>query len=298
MAGAVATIAVALGLIGVWVRVETPSLGVTSAGPSAFSSTSVVVDAIPGATSSLQAGDEVIAIDGRSMVAWADDLFRTDAVPPDLRAGDLVSVTVRRDGALADVPVVLQRYELGPPLFAAFGAVVFGTLLLGLAAFVFRRRSSDPAAAALLLASAGVFSSDLPFLLGLSPLDVVLRGPFWAYVGATFIAYMLLWAGGLHFALAFPRPAPILADRRWLIPLIYVAIYGVYALELVIARLVLPDGLSWISAAATAQFTIVLPTIALTVVAGVGAWRRGTAEERRILRWIGITVTSAWRRRW
>ena len=135
-----------------------------------------------------------------------------------------------------------------------------------------------------------MFSSDLPFLLGLSPLDVVLRGPFWAYAGATFIAYMLLWAGGLHFALAFPRPAPILADRRWLIPLIYVAIYGVYALELVIARLVLPDGLSWISAAATAQFTIVLPTIALTVVAGVGAWRRGTAEERRILRWIGITV--------
>ena len=135
-----------------------------------------------------------------------------------------------------------------------------------------------------------MFSSDLPFLLGLSPLDVVLRGPFWAYAGATFIAYMLLWAGGLHFALAFPRPAPILADRRWLIPLIYVAIYGVYALELVIARLVLPDGLSWISAAATAQFTIVLPTIALTVGAGVGAWRRGTAEERRILRWIGITV--------
>ena len=149
----------------------------------------------------------------------------------------------------------------------------------------------DPAAAALLLASAGVFSSDLPFLLGLSPLDVVLRGPFWAYAGATFIAYMLLWAGGLHFALAFPRPAPILADRRWVIPLIYVAIYGVYALELVVARLVLPDGLSWISAAATAQFTIVLPTIVLTVVAGVGAWRRGTAEERRILRWIGITVT-------
>ena len=47
IAGAVATIAVALGLIGVWVRVETPSLGVTSAGPSAFSSTSVVVDADP-----------------------------------------------------------------------------------------------------------------------------------------------------------------------------------------------------------------------------------------------------------
>ena len=291
IAGAVATIAVALGLIGVWVRVETPSLGVTSAGPSAFSSTSVVVDAIPGATSSLQAGDEVIAIDGRSMVAWADDLFRTDAVPPDLRAGDLVSVTVRRDGAVAEVPVVLQRYELGPPLFAAFGAVVFGTLLLGVAAFVFRRRWRDPAATALLLASAGAFSSDLPFLLGLSPLDVVLRGPFWAYAGATFIAYMLLWAGGLHFALAFPRPAPILADRRWLIPLIYVAIYGVYALELVVARLVLPDGLSWISAAAAAQFTIVLPTIALTVVAGVGAWRRGTVEERRILRWIGVTVT-------
>ena len=26
-------------------------------------------------------------------------------------------------------------------------------------------------------------------------------------------------------------------------------------------------------------------------MAGVGAWRRGTAEERRILRWFGITVT-------
>ena len=113
IAGAVATIAVALGLIGVWVRVETPSLGVTSAGPSAFSSTSVVVDAIPGATSPLQAGDEVLAIDGRSMVAWADDLFRTDAVPPDLRAGDLVSVTVRRDGAMVEVPVVLQRVRAG-----------------------------------------------------------------------------------------------------------------------------------------------------------------------------------------
>ena len=85
------------------------------------------------------------------MVAWADDLFRTDAVPPDLRAGDLVSVTVRRDGAMAEVPVVLQRSELGPPLFAAFGAFVFGTLLFGVAAFVFRRRPGDPAAAALLL---------------------------------------------------------------------------------------------------------------------------------------------------
>jgi two-component system NarL family sensor kinase len=281
---------VALGLIGLWVRVETPSLGVTSAGPSAFSSRSVVVDPIPGATSPLQAGDEVLAIDGRSMVAWADDLFRIDVVPPDLQAGDPVSVTVRRDGVVVEVPVVLQPYELGPPLFAVFGAVVFGTLLLVVAVFVFRRRPSDPAAAALLLASAGAFSSDLPFLLGLSPLDVVLRGPFWAYVGATFIAYMLLWAGGLHFALSFPRPAPILAGRPWIIPLIYVAIYGVYALELVVARLVLPDGLSWIGAAATAQFTIILPVIVLTVVAGVRAWRRGTAEERRILRWIGITV--------
>jgi signal transduction histidine kinase len=225
------------------------------------------------------------------MVDWADDLFRLDAAPPDLRAGDTVPVTVRRDGAIVDLPVLLQRYELGPPLVAVFGAFVFGTLLLGLAVFVFRRRSSDPAAAALLLASAGVFSSDLPFLLGLSPLDVVLRGPFWAYAGATFIAYMLLWAGGLHFALSFPRTAPIVAGHPWLIPLVYVAIYGVYTLELVVARLVLPDGMSWIGAAATAQFTIVLPAIVLTVAAGVGAWRRGTAEERRTLRWIGVTVT-------
>jgi signal transduction histidine kinase len=282
---------VALGLIGVWVRVETPSLGVTSAGPSAFSSTSVVVDPIPGATSPLQAGDEVLAIDGRSMVAWADDLFRLDVAPPDLRAGDTVPVTARRDGAVLDVSVVLQPYELGPPFLAAFGGFVFGTLLLGIAVFVFRRRASDPAASALLLAAAGVFSSDLPFLLGLSPLDVVLRGPFWAYASAVFVAYMLLWAGGLHFALMFPRPAPIVLGRRWLIPLIYVGIYGIYALELVVARLVLPDGLSWISAAGAAQFTIVLPTIVLIAAAGVSAWRRGTAEDRRILRWFGATVT-------
>jgi two-component system NarL family sensor kinase len=290
IAATLAIAAIALGIIGVWVRVETPSLGATSAGPSAFSSTSVVVEPIPGADSLLRAGDEVVAINGRTMVAWADDLFRTDAAPPNLQAGDAVEVTVRRDGGLVALRVVLEPYRLGPPVIAALGAFVFGTLLLGVAVFVFRRRSRDPAAVALLLASAGVFSSDLPFLLGLSPLDVVLRGPFWAYAGATFIAYMLLWAGGLHFALVFPRPAPALATRRWVIPAVYVGIYGLYFVLLVVARLVLPDGLSWIGATATAQFAIVLPVIALIAVAGRRAWRRGTTEERRIMRWFGLTA--------
>ena len=128
---------------------------------------------------------------------------------PDLRAADLVSVTVRRDGALAEAPVVLQNYEPRPPPLRGLWRVVSGRrrrssgLRLSPSSSGPGRRGAPPRL------GRGVLG-DLPFLLGLSPLDVVLRGPFWAYAGATFIAYMLLWAGGLHFALVFPRPAPSL----------------------------------------------------------------------------------------
>jgi len=288
-AATVATVAVVFGLVSLWVRVETPSLGVASIGLKALDDGAIAVKPIPGSASPLGGGDAVVAIDGLSMSALANDLLDMEAVsPPHLQLGDQVLVTVRRGGTLLEIPVTLERYPLAAAVGDAAGAFSYGTLLLGVATFVFWRRPRQPAAAGLLIASAGVISSDIPFLLGWSPIDVVLRGPFWAYLVSNFVTYLLLWAGALHFALAFPRPKRLL-QRNWTIPALYLGVFLIFIAELVVARLLLADTMSWIAATGSLVFTIVLPALALTLAVLAEAWRGGSTEDRRVLRWVGLT---------
>ena len=107
-------------------------------------------------------------------------------------------------------------YPIGPVLLRNLGTIAFVVVFLAVAGYAFGRRPRDEAAAALLIAATGTVASTIPWLLGIDPLDFA-TGVFWLDQGAVNLVYLLLWAGGLHFALAFPRtqpPAPTSTGHR------------------------------------------------------------------------------------
>lgn len=102
--------------------------------------------------SALRAGDEVLAVDGRTLDEWVD------AGGPSREVGDVVRYDVRRVGEgldrLQQVEVTLGRYPLAAALRAAPHVVALAALLLVVGSLVFVSRPAAGATRAFLAATA------------------------------------------------------------------------------------------------------------------------------------------------
>ena len=161
-----------------------------------------------------------------------------------------------------------------------------------MAGYAFRRRPRDEAAAALLIAATGAFASTIPWLLGIDPLAFA-TGAFWLDQGAVSLVYLLLWAGGLHFALAFPRRSPLLGHRPVTAILPYVLVFGLYLIGVAAMAGVTVDPLAWIASWNVVQLVVVLGSLVAIMVAIADGWRRSDRDERRAFRWITLSVAFA-----
>ena len=93
----VTVVALAISAVLTMARVTTPtSGGIVAYGH--FRPTGVVVEILPDVFTSLQPGDLVVAIDGRSTLAWAEDDSRTD------HARDRSETSSRSPSSEADGP--------------------------------------------------------------------------------------------------------------------------------------------------------------------------------------------------
>jgi hypothetical protein len=174
-----------------------------------------------GSPSGLQAGDQVIALEG--IPADWRTIDPSSPLRDSWRVGATIDYTVLREGEEIHLPVTLVHWQVGKWVTALLRDPVrlVGTLsrvvLLALAFFVFLRRPGDPAAGAFLLlmtilAGPGV-SETLPsgFSAWIDPVAHFLRGTVnWIFLEAVFTFALI------RFALAFPHPKPLYERHPWL----------------------------------------------------------------------------------
>lgn len=285
----VALAAAFAGMLAVALQVLPGSSGAVLAGPNGgYLEQGVAVAPVPGADSSFRDGDILTVIAGHRLDGMAVAPVGEPAIALDV--GDRVMAALIRDGSPLGLAVTLRPYPLADALVVNLGTLSFVAALLALAVFVFARRPRDPAAAGLLLLAVGAAASTPAYLLGIDPLAFV-RGSFPMMLSATVVVYFLLWAGAMHFALAFPRPSVGVARHPWLLVVPYLAVYGALALAAIVARAMAPHGLAAMSTFNALGSLITL--VSLLVVAGLvaGTWRRSAGEERRMLR--GIVLAGS-----
>lgn len=246
----------------------------------------VRIEVAPGISTALRSGDVIRSIGGRRVSEWVGDLSNWRMGRPTWKLGDQVEYQVARGGRNLDLQVTLIRYPLVPIARQEWGALVSELLSFILAGFLFAKRPGEPAARSLFVASSGILASS-SWSLGATPMDFVHPVGLWTYLVSTSIAYMVLWQSSLNFALVFPQRHPVLARRRWLIPMVHalplLALSGVFGWllsrpALTVAHINFPGALVSV---------LELIYLLLTVVALVTNYRAATdAAARQKVRWV------------
>ena len=255
--------------------------------PSDWTAEGVVVEAA--GTCPLRDGDLVTAVDGRSLTD-ADTEAQPAATPT---AGGTVDFTVLRADRRLTVSVDLARPDVLLTLLAAWPAMLFVGSLMAVAGFVWWRRA-DATTGALLVFAAGLGTSTVPTLLGLPTVGVTDRLLTGLYLGLTQVAYLTAWAGGLAFALLFPRPFRRLADRPAATAVLGAAplwVTGAWA------ALVAPGSgnrLEWVGLTIRGGALVVVATLLAYTGVSVAQFRGSRdALERQQMRWLAGTGTLA-----
>ena len=122
-----------------------------------------------GAASGLQRDDEILAVDGRSVIGNATNAYIP--APPRWQAGQTVSMLIQREDAQVEieVPVVrwtgtaVWRYNVGE--LSGLTDLIGSLLLLAVSWFTFLRRPTVPSARALLLLSTALAAATISSLL-------------------------------------------------------------------------------------------------------------------------------------
>lgn len=172
-------------------------------------------------------GDEVEAVDGRTLADWVssgDDVGR--------QVGDVVRYEVRRSGRGLDqilqIDVTLERYPVAAALWGAPAVVVPAGLLLLMGSLVFWARPGSVPARAYLVAAAFLPAAVTSAPFGLGVIDLAGGRGLWPQVVGEALAGLALVALVVCVALMVPTD-----DRRrwWVLPvalLVPFAGYGVW----------------------------------------------------------------------
>lgn len=285
--------AVAAGMFAVGLRVALPSDGARVAFyAGAWSRDGVVIQPIDAPAAGLTAGDRILAVDDRPLDAWAAAALDPAATRPIAGARYVIE---RPDGSRAEVDVGWGPPGIGATLAEGWSVGVFSVAAALLAGWVYRRRPEAAASTALVLTAAGIVGSSVPWFLGTTVSDIVRGGPFVVHALLTGPLYMLTWPAAVHLALVFPVPADVVARRRRLVPGVYLAAYGAYAVLTLAAAGSAGSSLAWIGAWPAIQGAVIVPCLVATVVIFAIRYRqtRDPAERaRRRLATLGLAGTA------
>jgi two-component system, NarL family, sensor kinase len=246
----------------------------------------VIVTPVEAGPDGFEAGDLVVAVNGRSLESYAQALFSGGLARPQRQVGDTVTYTVRRDGQLTDVRVTLAPYPLAAIVRQNWGTILFALLFTVIAAVVFARRPQQPVVQLLFLAAASILSATT-WSLGLQIGDFVNGIGFWLYKITSLGVYMLYWIASFHFALLFPRPLLWTERRRWLLPLIYLLPYLLMAGFITAVRPGSASTLDWIGRWTIGEGVHAAIFLGLTLLTVVWQYRRSRdGVTRRQMRWV------------
>ncbi len=232
-------------------------------------------------STTLRQGDVVVSVNGVELDAW----LRGSTARPALHVEDTLHYGVLRDGELTGVDVRLVGYPLLGVLLANWGTLLWLVLMIGVAGYLFVRRPHEAATRALLILSAAILGSSVPWMLGVGPPDLVAGaiGPA-LYLTSSYLLFTVFWAAMLHFALVFPRPFAAGPRQRWLVTAAYLVPIGS---QVAWASASLPGSgslVAWVGGWNSGQLLLV-PAVLLGVMALIALqWRRSAGDERLRLR--------------
>ncbi|MGE5138110.1 MAG: hypothetical protein ACM3JD_01500, partial [Rudaea sp.] len=268
----IASVFLALATAFLLLRLLTPYDGARLApeGHAAWRSNGIMISPFVEVQGGLHKGDVVMAVNGRSLESYAQAILAPSAPRPDLRAN--MVYTVVREGRTIDVAITPEPYPWAAVFAEEWGTIVFAIAMLLVAGFVLCKRPNERAARVLFLGAAGMASATT-WSFGLQVSDIVGAAGWWLYVATTSGGYLLIWISMLHLALVFPRPRPVLSRLRWIIPLIYLVPYTVWAGSIVVTRLTTTSALEWIAAPGRVVGPIQMIYVLLGVAAGARNYR-------------------------
>lgn len=284
---ATALVAILCGVIFVGRHVVRPADGARlEPGKPAITSAGLLLTPIQPQPGGLQTGDLLIAVEGREMESWAQNLFGQGEPAPDRSLDDALTYTVRRDHEKLDLRITLSPYPFWQVVRTNWGTIAFALIYLIVATYVFVRRPDHVAGRILFLAAAGLTSSTA-WSFGLQVSDFTDGVGFWLFKICTLLFYDLFWIATCHFALVFPRPLPFLKRRAWIEPAIYTLPYLFLSLYLGITGAISNGILDWFSRWTLAEGAHAAVFLSLTLIALVWQYRRNTTgASRRQIRWV------------
>ena len=276
-----------IGLAGayLWLHLVMPfDNGRLQPGTNAITAEGVIVTPVRAQSGSLQAGDIVVAVNGRSLEEWLT------ATAPMGQNGDILNYTVIRQGEVREAAVTLSPYPAGQIITQEWGTITFRLLYLLIAGYVFLRRPGEQAARLLLLTAAAQFSSGT-WSLGAQVSDFMGGTGIWLYHITTIVAFILSWIAAFHFALVFPQPLSFMLKRRWFMPLVYVVPYLLLIAYFALIRGRAVNILGWMSYWGPPTGLYAAVFLSLTLVTIVWQYRRHrTGIRRQQMRWLGFAA--------
>ena len=245
-------------------------------------------------SSELQEGDLVMEVSGKSMEAWADDLFRFGEPRPNLQLGEEIRYRLIRQGERIDVNVTMGHLPVDSILKQHWGAILFAFVSQILATFVLIRRPKDSAARALFIwAMSGSHTYAWSFFLQIS--DVVGGIGFWLYRLSTPGLWLIYWPAALHVALVFPKPLSITRKIPALIPILYLSSYAIYMAFIFISLPGSVNTLAWLQTWFPAENFVAIIFLIVTIIVMIRQYFTSqTGQERSKIRWAvyGATISG------
>jgi len=245
--------------------------------------------------SPFQAGDVVVAMDGQPLEAWATAAFRLPWEPGGMAKGglgDLVRFDVRRGGEIVRLEVPLSAIPSERLAGAPIGLLTFAGASVLISLVLIARRPRVTSIRAIFVAVTMNTASIVAWDLGLQPTSLA-GSPFLAAFVAGTICNLVVWAAVVHVLAIYPVRSPLLADRRWIVPLIYAAPVVGFVVGLALARLAGGGTLAWIERSASVLAIVVAAMLAVGLAATVAAYRRTPEPRRRQVRPIAAAILLA-----
>ncbi len=161
----------------------------------------------------LEPGDQILMIDGVSVMTWMERIF-TGGDLPELYIGKTVIYHIIRDGRAYEVPVTLRAFPIVNLPFVRGGVYLLAMVSLGFGSYVLLIRRHDILTRLIYISACALLAPlCLHFQLG------VLSQPifFIFEIAYKWLSNALVFSVILHFALLFPTPPAWLAGRAgWL----------------------------------------------------------------------------------
>ena len=282
----ISILALMSGLIFVIRHIHGPSDGARlEPGQKNITSEGLILTPFEANSNSIQAGDLVIAVNGTEMETWAQSLLGTHE-GSDWEIGQTLIYTVSRTGKNLELPVTLRQYPLKANLLKNWGLISFATAFLLIAGFI-RIRKPNHHGGQILFLTACALAGSTAWSFGLQVSDFTDGTGFWLYKISTLLFYDLFWIGGLHFALIFPKPNPILLKSRFIIPAIYVIPYFLLGTFLILARSASSGILDWFSRWTVPEGIHATFFLSMTLLATIWQYRNSRSGiTRHQIRWI------------